>query len=250
MSCIGDTVLSGQTCKIISKERSTCDQRFSGLQFLFERSDSVFHYNSLSGQFELIINFSANAGDYWNINKFDETEFRDSMRCTIDSVGNIVINGNNLRLQFVTLNPYRNGVLDDLEYFKTTIIENIGFEKALFPPIFTYVCDGNFIGNIRCYEDPIIGFFQFANEECLYTPTEELEVSEEVKVFPNPVGDKLFIETNDQDRIHKIQIVSMSGEVILVSSINKVDTASLNSGIYLLIINSESGVYKKLIVKG
>jgi len=75
----------------------------------------------------------------------------------------------------------------------------------------------------------------------------------EMKIYPNPTDDKIYFKFNKNVPIEKVVIFNLFGQKIIeTSGENKeVDINSLNKGVYLLHVNTESGeVYsKKIIVK-
>jgi len=75
----------------------------------------------------------------------------------------------------------------------------------------------------------------------------------EMKIYPNPTEDKIYFQFNENVPIEKVVIYNLFGQKIIeTSGENKeVDIKSLNKGVYLLRVNTESGdlFSKKIIVK-
>lgn len=67
-------------------------------------------------------------------------------------------------------------------------------------------------------------------------------------VFPNPVGDILNVETQNQ-HIKSIKIFSTSGELLLESSQNQIPISDLTAGLYLIQLETEKGNYWDKFVK-
>jgi hypothetical protein len=65
-----------------------------------------------------------------------------------------------------------------------------------------------------------------------------------ISIYPNPVSDQLFIE-NKTDRFNQFSIVNTIGQVVKQGSLkqgnNKVETLTLGSGIYYIIVNGADG---------
>ncbi|MPS73460.1 MAG: T9SS type A sorting domain-containing protein [Chryseobacterium sp.] len=70
-------------------------------------------------------------------------------------------------------------------------------------------------------------------------------MAEKLKVFPNPVKDKLNIDTND-DKEYFFQIYNMSGQLVKEGRFDnkQTDVSNLSTGIYLLRINNSESVIK------
>ena len=70
------------------------------------------------------------------------------------------------------------------------------------------------------------------------------------KVYPNPVNDKLYFESNEDYTVEAINVISINGQKIRTINVtdgqNSVDLSSLNKGVYMLefISGSESSVQK------
>lgn len=69
----------------------------------------------------------------------------------------------------------------------------------------------------------------------------------DIKVYPNPVQNKLNIES--QEIINDIEIFDLLGKKILESKSKTIDVSGLQSGIYLLKINTNQGSSTQKIIK-
>ncbi len=84
-----------------------------------------------------------------------------------------------------------------------------------------------------------IGFeLDFVSEELSITNY----LSEEVKIYPNPVYDQLFI-TSENLLVKRMAVFSASGQKIMEmdGTLNSIDVSSLSKGMYFLEIISEEG---------
>ncbi|SDE96841.1 Por secretion system C-terminal sorting domain-containing protein [Epilithonimonas hungarica] len=79
----------------------------------------------------------------------------------------------------------------------------------------------------------------------VFAKTEVVQMAKKLKVFPNPVKDKLNIDIND-DKEYYFQIYNMSGQLVKEGRFNnkQTDVSSLSTGIYLLRINNSESVIK------
>ncbi|MBT8287637.1 MAG: T9SS type A sorting domain-containing protein, partial [Bacteroidia bacterium] len=70
-----------------------------------------------------------------------------------------------------------------------------------------------------------------------------------LKIYPNPVGNKLFIESNTIE-LTKIEIFSLVGNKVMEfnSNLNSITVDDLSSGFYLIkIYNYQGSTVKKLL---
>lgn len=71
------------------------------------------------------------------------------------------------------------------------------------------------------------------------------------EIFPNPVRDRLEIRKSSGVKIYRIRIIDMTGKTTLKEEgdATTISVASLPSGVYLLTIESTTGIYRERIVK-
>jgi hypothetical protein len=73
-----------------------------------------------------------------------------------------------------------------------------------------------------------------------------------IKIYPNPVNDRLFIE-NKNGTFNQVTVINTLGQVVKKDNIKKgnnvIDIAVLNSGIYYLIVNGTDGARSMKITK-
>lgn len=71
----------------------------------------------------------------------------------------------------------------------------------------------------------------------------------ELKVYPNPVADVVFVQTNDE--VKNITVFSAHGSVVRNSNTNakSIDVRGLTSGIYLIKVTTTNGTVTKKIIK-
>lgn len=80
--------------------------------------------------------------------------------------------------------------------------------------------------------------------------TSNTAISRQVKIFPNPVSDKLFIELPEQLSIQNIQVVNMLGQAVIEGNqIEAIAAGDLSSGSYILVMNTNQGLVTKHFVK-
>ncbi|MCE7066293.1 FG-GAP-like repeat-containing protein [Dyadobacter sp. CY326] len=62
-----------------------------------------------------------------------------------------------------------------------------------------------------------------------------------VRIYPNPVSDKLFIETENPELTSHIQLYTSTGKSVCKTVQNHVDVKGFESGVYILVISRKDG---------
>ncbi len=78
-----------------------------------------------------------------------------------------------------------------------------------------------------------------------------IQQESEFKVYPNPVTNTLNIQTNQE--IHQISVFNMSGQLIkhvTENFQNGIDLSEINSGLYIIRIDTDEHIYTEKIFKG
>jgi len=92
-------------------------------------------------------------------------------------------------------------------------------------------------GSVATFYDNLLGKDEFLRQN--------------VKIYPNPVVDNLFIESN-QSNIQKLLIYDLSGRIVLKQEgleNNQLDVSNLRQGIYILKIHTSGGVIQRKLIK-
>lgn len=75
------------------------------------------------------------------------------------------------------------------------------------------------------------------------TNVNDINADEKIRVYPNPVADNLIVEA---DRINGVMLVDIMGQVVLKNDFNSdaiiLDVSVLNPGLYMLHIDTDSGI--------
>ena len=92
-------------------------------------------------------------------------------------------------------------------------------------------------GDQAIYGDALLGVDEFSKES--------------ITVYPNPAKDILIIDGNPGIQIDSIQVYDLLGELILQENgdTNQIDVSSLNSGVFLIKIETDKGVLTKKLIK-
>ena len=90
--------------------------------------------------------------------------------------------------------------------------------------------------------------------EDFYSPvlsTVANELNNEFVVYPNPANDFLILKSNDNLPIKEISIADLNGRIVLkeISNFDKININLLESGVYLMAVNTNKGIVTKKILK-
>jgi hypothetical protein len=81
---------------------------------------------------------------------------------------------------------------------------------------------------------------------------EILEENLNIEIYPNPANEKLFVKS-ESVRFNQVEIVDMTGRMIIQVSINAIDAeinmSELKSGMYVLKLYSEGKIVQKIVIK-
>ena len=250
-----DTVISGETCRKITKRHQLICNGRPNVEYIFYRNDTVFFLDTAFNEFQALYVFGAEAGDFWAIKFKDENQNIDTLTISVDSVSTTTINGQNLKTLYVTYSK-NNDTLQ--QPYPSTIIERIGDIHYMFnwsPLSSSMACDANYTYGLRCYEDSVLGFYSSgAADSCNYSNTgnNELTFSKAFEIFPNPTQGSVEIKVKEFS-YYTISLFDLTGKQVkyykVYGSKFKIDLSSVEKGIYIIRLQTDKQIigYKKLI---
>jgi hypothetical protein len=266
-----ETVLKGMTCKKLTQNiyvKWPAPDYYRDLEssrdlFVYDNGDTIFCYNNRFDQFTPLFVFNVNAGDtvrlpYFNpsshctmISAFDSTMFA----FVVDSVKNVNYDGKLLKTVFSKVlrskKIYDNSDFGWVRYNDSVNIyaEKIGSLKTGFLPnclgkcltLATTGCAAPL--GFRCYEDDTLKIHLI--DSCLdptWVPSSihKKDISSLIlKLYPNPVGNDLFIQNPNQSSNTKLKVYDILGINIYeqsnkTGSIINYNTSNLKSGLYYI----------------
>ncbi len=246
---IGDTAIQSHQCKILKKSAGICDCR-PIREYIYEDSGKVFFYDNSRNSFQMLYNFNANIGDSTVIYPADYPS-NDYIATIIDSISTININSHVLKKLFVhhSFSSYFWVPIGN------EIIENIGDTYYMFPWVYGG-CDASWAGPLRCYEDIVIGAYNFGTaQSCDYTTVgiNEFDNDFKIYVFPNPASNQINIKTNFKKRYY-YNIYNLFGQLeqagILQSDYTTISTSDFSNGVYNIVISTENkDIMKHFIIE-
>jgi len=248
-----DTVFGGQACsKITKKDDIVCFGR-PPYELMFSRNDSVFFYDPQLSIWQLLYNFNAVQNDSWSllIHETSPTVTNDTLYIHVDSVTSMTVNAQVLKVLNVTYHVHYPA---QLSQYKSRIVERFGdlWFMFNFAPFSSFACDGNYSGGIRCYDDPILGFYHFPDTdtcEYVYTGINQIE-KDNIHIFPNPANESIHISGISFPVNY--QITDMNGKLAREGTLTRdlLEIKNLAPGNYLfgiLDVNGKQIITKKLI---
>jgi uncharacterized repeat protein (TIGR01451 family) len=152
------------------------------------------------------------------------------------------INGNNVEFIFENINlPFADATNDGYVAFKIKT-------KS------TLVTGDSFSKNANIYFDynfPIVT--NTATTTIAALSNQDFEFKNYFTLYPNPVNDRLTIETKNSIEVSSINIYNTLGQLVLVipnaQNVKTVDVSSLTSGNYFIKINSDKGTSNAKFIK-
>ncbi len=232
------------------------DRYDDGSYIIYQQGDSVFYLRE--NKFELLYDFSMEVGDTMNIvtpNGHNPRRGIDTLlHIRVDSIGIVVLNGDTLRRQVVSMNREK---YHSTYIFRGEIIEKIGAE-TFFLPYNGLICDLSCPNPLRCYQDSSV-FYTRTELACdttyVFTSTESLISLPDIRLFPNPVfsgSSQFHIEGPDRFtwRLRDIhgRTLYRSDRVTFGKGTASLPTG-LSPGLYLVEIRTGERTYvRKLVV--
>ena len=244
---IGDTVILGDTAVIIKREY---ESKSTNYMYMKSNNNRVYLFVPSLNDYRLIYDFNAVAGDTIQVFCIFSDFENKNISIVVDSVSDININGNILKMQHVSQACY----FEDC-FMHGAIIENIGWTGFMFPLHVAH--DPPYGGPLRCYEDDLIGLYKIVDFDCDYIANiEYIECNNNFYVYPNPIQQSFIIET---DLWHKsnaeIRITTTTGNHIKTKPINspqtEINTSGWSKGTYIcsLYVGSRFVESRRIVVE-
>jgi hypothetical protein len=242
----GDTLIDGQSAKILSKIFTGMDwsmtvvTNFIGNEYTYENNGVILlRYQN---QWDTLYNFNAQVGEHWRMAKQPSTSVcPENSRLKVLATGNKTIN-NELRKYVVV--DFCNPDLSSLGWGQDTIVENIGFTGSYFLPYdqFDGAVDGNEGGSFRCYShDNFATYAPHFSGACDYiVGMEEVTSTKTIfTIYPNPVGNEIHLPLAYASAFTHYTIYSLDGKIQRAGTMTgTIPLTHLMNGNYLLEISN------------
>lgn len=255
---VADTMIGDRLCRKLVKNRPVYCTGNHDAEFVYQQGDQVFFYNWAFGEFDLLYDFAAQAGDSWVMRTrryyFDElqdttTEFN---RIIVDSVSQVVINGLNLRQLHV---HWESGEFI-CSIGPIVFLERIGDLQYLLYQWELWIggiCDTPRPAGLRCYYDPVMGLYEtglapFCDWVGVSTH-EPLGAPEGIRVYPSPASHFLTMENQRHTTVH-YRIYNYQGRMMqsgeLAGGRQNISIDHLPAGAYHFVFANEDGLLGRL----
>ena len=258
-----DTIIEGNRCRILRQYYNNSNIA-SEKYIIKQKNGKVYHY--YQDQFYLLFDFDVEVNDTIRISFIgqrigDNLFLPDTVISLRYKIESITTNAHNLK-EFVA------EVLDEdlLELPKYIMrnwlytyryTERIGNEVVFLPFSFIYPETANHHYSLRCYSDSDIAYisdwWNYQSLPCNYSINSGIDTlnDENVKIYPNPFNDNVFVFTKDE---RNIEIIDISGKVVysseLLNGMNEISTTHFLKGIYLVKIqNKDNSIQTFKIIK-
>ncbi len=110
--------------------------------------------------------------------------------------------------------------------------------------------------SIQSNRNPFVDYPQFADciwgtSDCSSLGVQNVQLSHRVTVYPNPATDYINIATPDQWTIASYCLFDMTGQKIVSDQLagQQINLHQIHSGMYMLLLHTDKGVVKKIIIK-
>ncbi|TSJ39816.1 T9SS type A sorting domain-containing protein [Fluviicola chungangensis] len=248
----GDTLIQNKVCtklKAVKHDFEPINAQWELQEFISDYISGIVYYSNdtvyrwYNDQFEILYDFSAQAGDSWLLlTGVSNPPFscNDTSICVVESVGSIHLGGNPYPELQVNYSP------GSFEYFHGKINSRFGPTQGYLFPMSRW-CDSSVFIDIDqitfiCFEDDSLNYNP-TGESCeYYLGLSESELSS-ISIFPNPSEGK--IELLSDVPLKRIRIVNLMGVVSKEFRTNltltEIDLSELPRGTYYLNIEKMDG---------
>jgi len=238
----GDTIINSIEYRIINRIRVYSNETIQELENLYLRHDQVNDqvYRHLDSTEYLLYDFSAEKGDTIIVKAIDWGDISYS-HLVVDSIRVEVFSDSiQRRVQYChQINNFQ-------FYFGGKRIEGIGSDMFLLP-VNDLACDAGCANHLRCFQDSKVVITN-PNIECdgLVTSSyQDFSLLEDIKVYPNPAKDLLYIES--KNAISTVTILDLNGSEISQKPVDcllktSIEIQTMASGMYLIQVFFEDGL--------
>jgi len=236
LKSIGDTVISGVRCNILSQIRGNAGcASFDSPAYVYQSNDTLYFYNSPQKIFKILYVYGTGAGSSWIVDYP-----YGSVKVNVDSVSSVQALGRTLKLQYVTYSSVSQSVYGYAP--KSTIIESIGdinyfFQSSLLQRS-DWVCDelGKDRKGLRCYVHPDYGTYKTGLTACDFVTSISMPEYSSIKVYLAS-SCELKIENEILTEPYTFELMDLRGVVILKTeldaNINSISIGNFSNGLYM-----------------
>jgi len=211
---------------------------FAGQEYLAQEEGRVYFWDDALGEYQLTYDFDNDSLYYIRYLSY-ATNAIDSFAVVVDSIKIDQIDEKNIQVQYCRSNLGSGGALFPFKIYRGIGFQNFGVRLLIG------VVDIN-VGGLRCFESPDcnIKFVDFPCDTSTVS-VHSLKSSLDLKIHPNPVNDRIYLETTDQNWSY--QVINLQGQQMMQGQYqDHIDVDQLPSGIYFLQLQEEGEWYRTI----
>lgn len=242
-----DTTINHRKIKVIVKTNTLYDKDSEvSNEYIYEEDGKVFWWNQTLEEFTVLYDFTAEAGDEWQI-KVNE----DVITIHVDAVGTVEYEGNVFKSLTVS---------DENNIFSGTILCSIGHLTSFFPEKLLKNKSDFYVNGIRCFWNGTDLIYKEGDVDCDAIYNEWHVGIDEIAengftIYPNPTNDVLFVLSESINSEYRI--TNTIGQTIMTGNITSdnqmIDVSSLPKGIYFITLTNKTTIYdvstQKFVIK-
>lgn len=233
-----DTVINNTTySKVFETRDSLSENWYLTSSYLRQDSAKRVFIVQFDGDEVLLYDFSLEINDTFLAEGF----------CTmiVNDIDSVILNNGEVRKRL------KLSIMDFPDWGEEYWIDGIGSNYGLLSHF--EFCATDYAEGLLCFYSNSELLYPDSPFSCFITPTKEAEPGN-LKVYPNPVQDILFIEKNESTFKEYI-IYDITGKVILngtIENINEgINLSNIQRGFYVLLLrNNQGGLYSQKLIKG
>ena len=250
---VGTALVEGKTVDLLERSFSgySYEQKahyggvFDTLKVYGENGD-VFVYGE--NGFYTLYKFCGTVGDQWNI-PANTGACQEAGVVEIDSVGTIMIDGQNLKF-------IRAKTISGSWSYEGLLVEQIG-GLISFMPFQQCIFDIDNVYGMRCFNSGEILYETGISDSCNQIPSSVFEneiLSNKIQLSPNPANVELTIKLENNQHA-SIKVFAITGELVKTLSSNginiiRTNIEDLSSGVYTVIVQQNNQIAaQKLIIE-
>lgn len=252
MQADNDTVIDDEQVHVIVRINTLYDKKRHeerSLEYIFERNNRIYWWNSTLEEFTMLYDYGAEEGDSWEIEVGTER-----IVMHVDEVEQYEYEGQPMRVMRVS---------DAGDLFSGTVLCGIGHLVSFFPERLMQKGRDYRVNGIRCYWHNGNLVFKYGDRDCdeIYeeyhfgieenNPSTPSAGSGTLTVYPNPTNGILVVETRHATSLpaENYRITNLMGQTVLTGSLTdetqKIDVSALPEGMYFISIGD---VTRKFVI--
>lgn len=239
---VGDTLIQGKSCQVFQQNSGIIGWNWGceGSQYMYEEDGKVYFYNDASQSFGLLYDFTKVAGESWKVPLCANEICKelDTLTVVVDSITYTELNSIQIKTQHVRISLDSTGATWGI----SKIYENMGSAIRMYLVEGICITVEAGIINLRCFDSPDTGIFNFAGEACdRINAVQEIALGNiQLLFYPNPAVGFLNFRLRGPQNLQGcvFRIVNAKGELVESFRTNQPETHYVQT-----VSNWASGLY-------